>query len=194
MAALFPEKSMYQPENIKYNSTNFANAQSALFTIMDKGIPLHKKFILKLKLKDSTLKCNEKAVVVSVSDDQKKIISKGGVCKDGWITAELKSFGNYTVLIDSINPVIKSLNVIEGKNINGLNYLHFKISDNLSGIKKYDVFIDDKWVLANYSPKSSNLKVYSREFNYLEAGNHIFKIKIEDERGNVSIKKIKISY
>ena len=129
-----------------------------------------------------------------IPDIQKKIISKGGVCKDGWITAELKSFGNYTVLIDSINPVIKSLNVIEGKNINGLNYLHFKISDNLSGIKKYDVFIDDKWVLANYSPKSSNLKVYSREFNYLEAGNHIFKIKIEDERGNVSIKKIKISY
>ena len=194
MVALFPEKSMYQQENIKYNSTNFANAQSALFTIMDKGIPLHKKFILKLKLKDSTLKCNEKAVVVSVSDNQKKIISKGGVCKDGWMTAELKSFGNYTVLIDSIKPVIKSLNVIEGKNIKGLNYLHFKISDNLSGIKKYNVFIDYKWVLANYSPKSSNLKVYSSEFNYLEAGNHICKIKIEDERGNISIKKIKISY
>ena len=161
---------------------------------MDKSIPLHKKFILKLKLKDSTLICNEKAVVVSVSDDQKKITSKGGKCENGWMIAKLKSFGNYTVLIDSIEPVIKSLNVIDGKKIKGLNYLHFKISDNLSGIKKYNVFIDEKWVLANYSPKSSNLKVYSREFNYLKSGNHICKVKIEDERGNISVKTFKIIY
>ena len=194
MVAFFPEKSMYHQEELKHNSKEFPNAQAALFTIMDKSIPLHKKFILKLKLKDSTLNCNDKAVVVSVSDDQKKIVSKGGKCENGWISTEIKSFGSYTVLIDSINPVIKALNVTDGKNIKGLTYLKFKISDNLSGIKKYNVFIDDKWVLANYRPKSANLKVYAREWNYLKLGKHICKVIIEDERGNISIKTINISY
>ena len=194
MAAFFPEKSLYEKENIKISSSDYPSALSSLISIMDQDIPLQKKFILKLKLKDSSSLCNDKAVVVSVSDDQKKIIAKGGKCQNGWMTAKLKSFGNYTVLLDSIKPVIKLVNVKEGKNIKALKYLHFKISDNLSGIKKYNVFIDDKWVLANYSPKNSNLKIYSKEWNHLKSGNHICTVEIEDERGNVASEKIKISY
>ena len=57
-----------------------------------------------------------------------------------------------------------------------------------------NVFIDDKWVLANYSPKNSNLKIYSKEWNHLKSGNHICTVEIEDERGNVASEKIKISY
>jgi len=194
MAAFFPEKSLYQKENIKLISSDYPLAQTSLISIMNQDIPLQKKFILKLKLKDSSIVCNEKAVVVSVSDDLKKVVSKGGTCNDGWMTVNLKSFGNFTVLIDSINPVIKSINLQNGTAIKGLKYLHFKISDNLSGIKSYNVFLDDRWILANYSPKSSNLKVYAKEWEYLKTGNHVCKVKIEDERGNVAVEKIEISY
>ena len=58
--------------------------------------------------------------------------------------------------IDTIAPIVISKNT--GKN-NTLkkDSINFEIIDNLSGIEKYEVFIDDKWALFEYDLKSSTI-------------------------------------
>ncbi len=191
---VMPEKSMYQSEKVSLVKDTYTNSKSAYYSIMNENIPVHKKFVLSLKLKDTSAINISKAVLVSVSGDKKKVVARGGKYANGWLEANVKKFGGYTVLIDSTAPKIKLINVFENKNIKGLSYLQFKITDDLSGIKKYNAFIDDKWVLSNYIPRSAALKIWAKEWKYLTAGKHTLKLVIEDERGNVAIKSIHINY
>ena len=190
----FDAKTMYNPIDKSVVVGDYPNSLSDLYAVQLKDIPVHKKFVLQIKLKDSLKSCDNKAVIVSVSDDKRKISSKGGVCQDGWMVASIKSFGNYTVLLDTIAPVVNFINVHKGKTIKGLGTINLKISDNLSGIKKYNVFIDDKWILANYYPRAAALKIKSSEWAYLSEGPHKLKAVVEDDRGNITTKSIAINY
>jgi len=190
----FDAKTMYNPVDKSVVVGDYPNSLSDLYAVQHKDIPVHKKFVLQIKLKDSLKSCDNKAVIVSVSDDNRKISSKGGVCQDGWMVASIKSFGNYTVLLDTIAPVVNFINVHKGKTIKGLGAINLKISDNLSGIKKYNVFIDDKWILANYYPRAAALKIKSSEWAYLSEGPHKLKAVVEDDRGNITTKSIAINY
>ena len=135
---VMPEKSRYQSEKVSLVKDAYTNSKSAYYSIMNENIPVHKKFVLSLKLKDTSAINISKAVLVSVSGDKKKVVARGGKYANGWLEANVKKFGGYTVLIDSTAPKIKLINVFENKNIKGLSYLQFKITDDLSGIKKYN--------------------------------------------------------
>ena len=166
---------MYQPEVVSYKEGKYSSSTAPLYSIMNENIPVHKKFILSIKLKDTSMLNNQKAVMVHVGNDEKRIAAKGGSYSDGWISSTLKKFGNYTVLVDSVAPKIRLVNVYDGKNISKLNYLQFKISDDLSGIKKYNAFIDNQWVLSKYNPRTSDLKIWELEWKHLQRKTY-FKI------------------
>ena len=42
----------------------------------------------------------------------------------------------------------------------GRKYIEFKITDNLSGVSTYNIYINDTWVLGEYEPKKSSLRYY----------------------------------
>jgi hypothetical protein len=71
----------------------------------------------------------------------------------------LKSFGNFRLVLDTIGPNIKTKT--QPKKLKSLikkaDHLTFVIGDNLSGIDKYDLFINEIWVLAEYDAKSDLL-------------------------------------
>ena len=191
---IMPEKSMYQPEVVSYKEGKYFSSTAPLYSIMNENIPVHKKFILSIKLKDTSMFNNQKAVMVHVGNDEKRVAAKGGSYSGGWISSTLKKFGNYTVLVDSVAPKIRLVNVYDGKNISKLSYLQFKISDDLSGIKKYNAFIDNQWVLSKYNPRTSDLKIWELEWKHLSKGKHTLKLVIEDERQNSISKSIHINY
>jgi hypothetical protein len=67
-------------------------------------------------------------------------------------------------------------------NFSGLKNIKLKVTDNLSGVKKYRGTIDGKWVLCEYDQKN-DLLFYTFD-NTIQPGNHLFKLQVEDDRGN----------
>ena len=125
---------------------------------------------------------------------RKKIKAIGGKFENGWIETEVRSFGNFTVILDTLIPIITPVNIYEDKNMAGNSKIQFKIADDLSGIQDYDVWIDDQWVLSNYIPKRTTLTVNFNNYNKIEKGKHQIKLKVTDERGNIAIKNYGFTY
>ena len=192
--AKFPAKSMYASTDLLYTQKEYAGGLTDLHMLGKMKVPIHKYFVLRLKLGDIADKYIDKALIVELSNDLKKSSAVGGKYNDGWMQAEVRSFGNYTVKIDTVCPKISPINFYEGKNMQGINKLEFKISDNLSGIQDYDVWIDDQWVLSNYLPKKAKLIVAFNKYNKIEKGEHLVKISVIDERGNKAEKMIGFEY
>ena len=88
--------------------------------------------------------------------------SIGGQFEKGVFKAKIREFGNYTVMADTIAPVIKALNISDGKKITGQNTIRINISDDLSGIKSYKAYLNDQWILMDYDAKNRLLE-YKRD-------------------------------
>ena len=144
---------------------------------------------MKIKTQNVAKNMEDKAVIVSVSDDKRKVYAKGGEYKDGWVETKVREFGNYTVKIDSVPPVVTPVNISEGKVLSSAKSIQFKISDNLSGIDTYDAFVDEKWVLGNYVPKRGTYSIPFNPYNNISKGKHQLKVLVVDERGNETVKE-----
>ena len=66
------------------------------------------------------------------------------------------------------------------------------MSDALSGIKKYDVFIDGEWTLAEFDAKFASLAVINE--NKWTLGEHQIRIVVTDERDNEKAYASKFMY
>lgn len=103
---------------------------------------------------------------------------------NGYLTAETKRFGKFYILLDTIAPTIRVNSLTY--NMTGRRYMDFKISDNLSGIKSFNIFINDKWVLGEFEPKNSTLRYYFDK-RLPKAESYHLKVVVVDEVGNEKV-------
>jgi len=101
-------------------------------------------------------------------------------------TAYTKYLGEYKLLRDGIPPKIKSDKRIGGKWISNLEALQFTISDDLSGIKSYEGYINGKWILLEYESKTKKL-IHSFADGIVDEGKNDLKITVTDNVGNSTI-------
>jgi hypothetical protein len=92
--------------------------------------------------------------------------------------------GSFYIGVDSIPPSIKPVNISNGRNLSKSSRISVKIGDNLSGIKSYNAYIDDQWVLMNYDQKYA-LLYYVFDENCTE-GKHVFRLVVTDMKDNKS--------
>ena len=97
-----------------------------------------------------------------------------------------KYLGDYKLIKDGKPPKIKSDKRIGGKWISNLNELQFSISDELSGIKSYDGYLNGKWILLEYESKTRKL-IHRFSDGIVTEGKNDLKIVITDNVGNSTI-------
>jgi hypothetical protein len=97
-----------------------------------------------------------------------------------------KYLGDYKLIKDGKPPKIKSDKRIGGKWIGNLNELQFSISDELSGIKSYDGYLNGKWILLEYESKTKKL-IHRFSDGIVTEGKNDLKIVITDNVGNSTI-------
>lgn len=102
---------------------------------------------------------------------------------DGWLIAECKYFGNYSVKRDTEGPKVFPLNFTSSTNYLSKNTLTWKITERGSGIKEADLFIDGKWYLLEYEYKGDLLTFERPKELY---GPHTIVIRSEDNCGNIT--------
>ena len=103
--------------------------------------------------------------------------------KDNFFSTNSFFLGSYTLSRDSINPEVKPLNFSLNKDISDQKTIRLRIYDKTSGIKSYNVFINNKWALFEHEPKS-NLIFHNIDDGIIENGENKITIKVIDGVGN----------
>lgn len=99
----------------------------------------------------------------------------------------VKNLGWFLLDKDTVAPKIKTkLTPAQIKATKKMDSFSFVMTDNLSGIKKYKLTLDDKWILGEYDPKN-DLVTYFFDENTPKAGPLNFRLEAEDRVGNKTV-------
>lgn len=183
---------LFMPANRLYNDIEFRYGKSdtlwaclaPLHHIHDPMTPVDNWFNIRLKAGDVADSLAEKVLITKVNQG-KYHRAIGGRYKDGWVSAKVREFGDFTIRIDTTPPAVKPLNVYSGKLIKGQSSIDFNINDNLSGIKHYEARVNGEWLPMEYEPKNSRLTLYTKKLQY--SGPATFELKVTDERNNTTV-------
>lgn len=178
-----PEKALYDDLEFKYSERpKFQNSFSHLHSLIHKDIPVQIPFEINIKC-DSIKKEQQEKACIAIYEGNNIFTPVGGVYKNGWIKGETRTFGTYTVLIDSIPPAIQAINVYNGKNVKQQKRLSFRFEDNLSGVTQYNAYVDGEWIPLYYN-KYYNYHYFPIKDAQWSSGKHDLMVYAIDERGN----------
>jgi len=144
---------------------------SPVFVLGDETEAVKKSF--SISLADSLVPQQYKSKAFICREIKGKTNYLTSVLDNGWLTAKTNRFGKFFILVDSVAPTIKPL--VIASDMTGKKYMEFKITDNLSGISTYNIYINDNWVLGEYEPKKSSLRYY---FDNRLFKAEIYKLKV----------------
>ena len=159
------------------------NAIAPTYNIHDVYTPMHSYMALSIKMNKLSSRLRPYALIVS-KDQNNSITPEGGYWKGDYIIVKTRSFGPYTVMLDSIKPKLTPINIPENKDMSKKWSIMIKAEDNLSGVDKYNAYIDGQWVLMEFDYKKHRL-VHYFELD-LAKGPHTFKLEVKDNQGNTS--------
>ncbi|MFY7742121.1 MAG: M23 family metallopeptidase [Flavobacterium sp.] len=177
--------SIYFPENVFYHDT-FLNIDvtKGILKLHDETIPVHANFSIAFQNDTIPEIKREKYFIASVSGAKKSYHSTK--IKGNTFTTWVKNLGQYQLLVDMKAPSIKPINFEEGKWISKQNTIQFSISDDLSGIKTYNGFLNGKWILLDYDFKTNTI-THDFSDNVVIEGKNDLKIEVVDNVGNSTI-------
>ena len=173
------------PANVLYDDINFKFAtspklpfaSSKTYQIHNKLTPLHNTYELAIKVDSDVLAFADKMLVINSESG-----SQGGEFKDGYVKANPKIFGNFYLRIDTIVPTIVPVNIKEAANLSTQKNIQFRIADNLAGIETFNLYIDNKWVLAEYDIRNGKLwHTFDEKTGF---GKHTLKLVVTDRKQN----------
>ncbi|MCX6307999.1 MAG: M23 family metallopeptidase, partial [Bacteroidia bacterium] len=110
---------------------------------------------------------------------------------NGWMQADLKEFGTYKVLSDTILPKISDPNL---ERIAKNDVIRIRIADNASGIKSWRGSIDGKWALFALDGKSGWLSCVLDSNRVASNREHELRLTVEDACGNENQRTINFSW
>lgn len=176
----FKPNTFYDTTYVSYeNSKGPGSAFSSIHTIGNRNIALNDFFDIAIQPeRPMTDFQKSKAIIFQTFRG-----AVGGFYENGFVKGRSKIIGGFYIVADSVAPSIKPVNISNGRKIIG-NKITCRISDNLSGVKSYNAYIDDQWVLMNFDQKSATLVYYFDE--KCPAGKHVFRLVVTDQKDNKS--------
>lgn len=100
----------------------------------------------------------------------------GGEWVGEQIRFKTRNFGSFVLGVDNVKPTIAPIRV----NSQGIR---FTIKDNLSGIQKFEAFVDGKWILMRYEHKQA--VIWSEKLDEQPLKGSVL-LKVYDQAGNVA--------
>jgi murein DD-endopeptidase MepM/ murein hydrolase activator NlpD len=152
--------------------------------IHNESVPAHKSFTIAIK--DSTFTEAQKSKVFIANYINGDINHNATYRKDNVFSAKAKILGKYELVLDTIAPTIKPLMNLENKNLSSQKSIAFEIDDASSGIKTYNGFLNDKWILLEYDYKTKKI-VHQFSDGIVAEGMNNLKIVVTDHMGNQAV-------
>jgi len=182
-----PVNALYQDLDFTFEKTpGIKESLTDFYHISTPEIPVHLPYTLSIKAPITESSLRDKLLLITVNEDQ-EIAAAGGEYKEGAVVASLRSFGQFAVSLDTIAPEIIPLNGSGNSDLTGKKRLRFIIRDQLSGIEKYEGYIDNEWVLFEYDLKNDLLN-YTFDSERITIGSdHELELYVRDAKGNVNL-------
>ena len=171
---------LFRDEWIKTGHREAKGCCSMIYRFGDDGMTTFKQFTLRLRPDERW--ANHPKKYIAYFDSNGKVSSLGGKMKNGWMEVQTRSLGEYAIKIDTVAPKVSASNFKDGQSVKELKSLRFKITDDMTGIETYDIYLDDVWVLGQYDAK--NALLYYEIDEKMKAGTNKVKVVVTDAVGN----------
>ncbi len=168
----FQKKSLF--DTLYFESDYYLDSLSKreIWSIGNELIPLRKSIKVTLKPNEHY---NQEKIRVYQTDNNGSLYFEGGKWDNDRISFWTRSFGQYTLDIDTIPPTIRPIRV------NG-EQLRFVIKDERSGLHEFNCYINDEWVLMNYDHKKN--VIWSEKLNSSKPFKGEIKLIVKDNVNN----------
>jgi hypothetical protein len=179
--ANFATNTFFDDLYFEYKTDEKPSSNSDWFYLHHALTPVWNYFDVKIKLNKIDSQLLEKYVVVQKN-------AKGGISalsstfENGYITARSRALGLHYVSIDTVAPVITPVNISANKVMTTQKTINLKASDNLSGIKEYNAFLNGEWVVLEFDAKNKNFTYYFDDT--VLKGENTFEVIISDGCNN----------
>lgn len=158
---------------------------SKIHRIHSESEPVHQPIRLKVLAEGLPDSLVQKSFIGMIDGKGRKSFVGGKFAQNRFET-EVRSFGNYAVMTDTIPPQITPLSIKDNNAITETNRIRFTITDDLAGIKSYEGTINGEWVLFDYDAKNRML-TYEFDRERLELGKrHSLVLTVSDNVNNTS--------
>lgn len=175
-----PKGNLYDNLHFRYSVSPDAKALADVHILHNQPVPLHDTAKLSLFLREDTLENKRQYGIVRFR--KQGILWMGGNYRNGWIDANIRELGSYSVRADTKAPTITPLNK---QNWLKQRKITLRLSDNLSGVESYRGEIDGKYALFEMNNRS--VISYQLDRERLSKGSHELRITAMDACGNESV-------
>jgi len=175
-SVFFPDHTFYEDFYLDFD------VKDSVMTVHDDSVPVHNNFVVTLK--DSLATDVDKHFIASVNG--KRFSYNATKFKNYTFTTYTKNLGPFVLAKDTTAPKITIAKPIEGKWLTNDKAIVLRISDEMSGIKSYNGYINGKWVLFEHDNKTKKITHYFDEA-YLIEGKNDLKVLVSDNLGNSAI-------
>jgi len=162
---------------------NFDVKNNILFLHED-IVPAHTNFTISFEDTKSTEEDKKKMFIAAINGNKFNYLTTK--LAGNTFTCRTKTLGQFTLVKDTVAPKISIAKSIEGKWITDKKSIQLTISDDLSGIKTYNGYLNDQWVLFEYESKTKKL-THAFEDKWLLEGQNKLKVVVTDNVGNSTI-------
>jgi hypothetical protein len=153
---------------------------SLIHNFGNKEVPLADTMTVRIKL---TKPVNQKDRVLMMWSEGEDFEIKKPQWLGDWATASFRSFGNFSLTLDTIPPVIRIPGVVENANLKRSSRIAIIVTDNYKKIKSFRAALDGNWLLFT----NDKAKAFIYQFDeHCKPGKHELKIQTEDEAGNAA--------
>lgn len=176
--------SLYDDICFRYTEQTSPKYYSAVVQLQDTKIPLHTYASLGIKL-NKLLPFGLSSKLVFVHHIKAATLpgnnpqdAAAATFENGWARANIRTFGNYYVALDTVAPAIKPLQ--KAGNLSKAKKISFKVTDNLTSVQQFKAELDGQWLRF---VRVGNVFTYSFD-EHCSKGKHSLVISASDENNN----------
>jgi hypothetical protein len=170
-----PAKSLYEDAKLMVSYQN--NILSFIAERYD--IPFQNNCAITLKVPQNLIKYGNKLCIADITKGTKSYVD--GNFENGFVKANIKTFGKYKVDADTVAPQITLLTQKKTSYKTGA-IISFKVSDSYSGIGVFKLHLNGKWHLAEYERKTNTIFFIVDE--KVNMGSLILNLQVSDKKNN----------
>mgnify|MGYP002853105701 CR=1 FL=1 len=147
-------------------------------------IPPHKAYSLSLRGALPGVPADKTVVVlVTRKSGSVKHTAYKTTHADGWHSAQVRDWGEFTLAADTTAPTVRPVNFSEGKPLK-VTTLKVRIGDDLAGIETYHCYLNGEWILAEFDGKTATLVINAS--GKLKQGANKLRVVGTDGTGNTT--------
>jgi hypothetical protein len=165
------------------------NAVSYQHVIGARYIPLQDSFLVRIRSNGGFTEELKNKVIMERSAGGKKEVRKVEWQND-WASARFRDFGAFQLFVDSEPPVILPVGFQDGADESRATRMVFIVKDNQGGIKNFRAELDGKWLRFTNDKGRAFIYIFDQ---HCPPGKHELSVSVQDEAGNVAVKKFRFA-